>query len=171
MDLQAFFRQPFVAALFGAAVVGVPVALHGAFPAAATTSPAPAAAPNQNAVPLPDYAAQLPGFSALVERYGPAVVNISVKGTVKTAAAPEFPGLDDDPFFRFFGFGPGQPRGRQREVPMRGEGSGFIVGENGIVLTNAHVVDNAKEVTVKLTDKREFTAKVLGADDKSDVAV
>lgn len=167
MDLQRFFRHPLVAASLGAAVVGLPLGLR------ATTEPtasAPAAAPALSAVRLPDYSTQLPGFSALVERYGPAVVNISVKSTVKTSGMPDFGFGPDDPFFRFFQGIP-MPRGQQRDVPVRGEGSGFIVRGNGIVLTNAHVVDGAREVTVKLTDKREFTAKVLGADDKSDVAV
>jgi serine protease Do len=165
MNLHSFFRHPLVAAALGAAVVGAPLALR-----ATAQSAAPAAAPASRAVPLPDYASQLPGFSALVERYGPAVVNISVKATVKESGIPDFGFGPDDPFFRFFQGIP-MPRGRERDVPVRGEGSGFIVRANGIVLTNAHVVDGAREVTVKLTDKREFTARVLGADDKSDVAV
>ena len=113
----------------------------------------------------------LPDFTALVDRFGPAVVNISVTGTIKTAGGPQvpdFPGFGpDDPFRQFFRNLPRQPR----DVPMRGEGSGFIVDPNGIVLTNAHVVNDAKEVTVKLTDRREFTARVLGKDTASDIAV
>ncbi len=113
----------------------------------------------------------LPDFTALVERFGPAVVNISVTGTIKTAGGPQIPDLPgfgpDDPFRQFFRSLPRQPR----DVPMRGEGSGFIVDPNGIVLTNAHVVNDAKEVTVKLTDRREFTARVLGKDTASDIAV
>jgi serine protease Do len=159
--LKRLLTSPFFAALLGAAAATGALALHQ--PAPAATPPAVSAAAS---APLPDYAARLPGFSALVERYGPAVVNISVKSMVKTAL-PSFGFGPDEPFFRFFQM----PQQREREVPMRGEGSGFIVRGNGIVLTNAHVVDGAKEVTVKLTDKREFTAKVLGADDKSDVAV
>jgi serine protease Do len=113
----------------------------------------------------------LPDFTALVERFGPAVVNISVTGTIKTAGGPQVPDLPgfgpDDPFRQFFRNLPRQPR----DIPMRGEGSGFIVDANGIVLTNAHVVNDAKEVTVKLTDRREFTARVLGKDTASDIAV
>ncbi|MCC3262557.1 S1C family serine protease, partial [Paenibacillus polymyxa] len=73
---------------------------------------------------------------------------------------------------QFFGQIPGS-RGRApaREVPMRGEGSGFIVSSDGIILTNAHVVQDAKEVTVKMTDRREYKAKALGADPQTDVAV
>lgn len=117
-------------------------------------------------------AAALPDFSAIVERNGPAVVNISVTGTAKTALRQEspFPQLDpDDPFFEFFRrFQRPMPQGN---APVRGMGSGFIVSPDGLVLTNAHVIDGADEVTVKLTDKREFKAKVLGADKLTDVAV
>jgi serine protease Do len=100
-------------------------------------------------------------------------VNVSVTGTVKTGAEmPQIPGLDpNDPLWQFFRRfqGPGaMPRGEQ---PVRGLGSGFIVSADGVILTNAHVVDGADEVTVKLTDKREFKAKVIGADTRSDVAV
>jgi serine protease Do len=110
-------------------------------------------------------------FSAIVAQYGPAVVNISVSGSMKTSgSASPFPGLDpNDPFSEFFRrFRIPQPQG---EMPTRGMGSGFIVAPNGIVLTNAHVVAGADEVTVKLTDKREFKAKVLGLDKATDVAV
>jgi serine protease Do len=120
-----------------------------------------------------------PDFSQITERYGPAVVNISVVGTTKvndeedededSGAMPGLPpGMEQ--FFRRFGQIPGVPP-RQRETPTRGQGSGFIVSEDGIILTNAHVVKGAKEVTVKLTDRRELRAKVLGADPKTDVAV
>jgi serine protease Do len=77
----------------------------------------------------------------------------------------------DDPFFRFFrqfGF-PNAPNGGS--VPMRGQGSGFIISPDGLILSNAHVVDGAHEVTVKLSDRREFKAKVLGSDKSSDIAV
>lgn len=113
----------------------------------------------------------LPDMSAIVARHGAAVVNISVSGTTKTQSVlPGFPGLDpDDPFFEFFRhFRIPQQRGEQR---IRGQGSGFIIREDGIVLTNAHVIDGADEVIVKLTDKREFKAKVLGVDKTTDVAV
>ena len=113
----------------------------------------------------------LPDMSAIVARNGAAVVNISVSGTAKNSAASfGFPELDpNDPFYEFFRHFRG-PRQRG-EVPTRGQGSGFILREDGIVLTNAHVVDGADEVTVKLIDKREFKAKVLGVDKASDIAV
>src|SRR6185295_4370309 len=143
-------------------------ATAGALPSAPPTT---AAAQTESPSTQPLVRGTLPDFTALVDRFGPAVVNISVTGTIKTAGGPQvpdFPGFGpDDPFRQFFRNLPRQPR----DVPMRGEGSGFIVDPNGIVLTNAHVVNDAKEVTVKLTDRREFTARVLGKDTASDVAV
>ena len=115
--------------------------------------------------------AALPDMSGIVGRNGPAVVNISVSGTRKTSLnLPEFQQLDpNDPSDEFFPrFGSPQQQG---EAPVRGLGSGFIVSSNGIILTNAHVVDGSDEVTVKLADKREFKAKVLGMEKASDVAV
>lgn len=109
----------------------------------------------------------LPDFSALVERNGPAVVNISVTGTVRTGRGGGV--TRGDPmleFFRRF-----QGREGPRSPVVRGMGSGFIVSSDGVVLTNAHVVAEAKEVMVRLTDKREFRAKVIGVDRQSDVAV
>ncbi len=109
----------------------------------------------------------LPDFTELVAKNGPAVVNIAV---VEKARATAFD--DDGPddplhdFLRRFG---GMPRATPQ--PARGEGSGFIVAPDGYILTNAHVVADASEVTVRLTDRREFTAKVVGVDRRSDVAV
>jgi len=111
-------------------------------------------------------------FSDIAEQQGPAVVNISVSGAVSTAYSgiPGLPDLDpNDPFGEFFRrFQGPTPHGK---VPVHGLGSGFIVKSDGVVLTNAHVVADADEVTVKLTDKREFKAKVLGVDKVTDVAV
>ncbi len=123
----------------------------------------------------------LTDFSQITAQYGPAVVNISVTGMTKTSndgpvasrGQREDP-FNNDPFFEFFRRfqqGQGQGQGTPRETPTRGQGSGFIVSPDGVILTNAHVVRDAKEVVVKLTDRREFTAKVLGADPKTDVAV
>ena len=132
---------------------------------AETAVSAPVAAP---ALPLPT---GLPDMSAIVARNAPAVVNVSVAGKVRrTAEAPDFPSLEPgDPFYEFFRrFQGAQPHGEQR---VRGQGSGFIVREDGVILTNAHVVDGADEVMVRLADKREFKAKVIGADKATDVAV
>lgn len=114
--------------------------------------------------------ATLPDMAGIVERNGQAVVNISVAGTHKVKAPAADSQLDsDDPFFELFRrFGMSR---QPRETPVRGLGSGFIVSPDGTILTNAHVVEDADEVTVKLTDKREFKAKVLGIDKASDVAV
>jgi serine protease Do len=114
--------------------------------------------------------AAMPDFPRITELYGPAVVNISVTGMQKTAmeGGPEVFGGDPFEFFRHFQQGQG---GAPHEVPTHGLGSGFIISPDGIILTNAHVVKDATEVTVKLTDRREFRAKVLGADPKTDIAV
>ncbi len=119
----------------------------------------------------------LPSFASIAEQHGAAVVNISVVGKAPEQVAWRVPGGDgnDDPFqefFRRFGI-PQLPQGAlpQQSVPSRGEGSGFIISGDGLILTNAHVVKDADEVTVKLTDRREFPAKVLGADTRTDVAV
>jgi serine protease Do len=106
------------------------------------------------AAPVARSVTALPDFAGIVEQNGPAVVNIAVAGTRTTQIPFPFP------------FG-----GQLPEVPAQGQGSGFIVSADGIVLTNAHVVDGASEVTVKLTDRREFRARVLGADPATDVAV
>lgn len=136
-------------------------------------------------------AAVLPDFTDLVDKVGPAVVNIRTTERSKAmqqGAAP--PGAEDEEmqefFRRFFGQPPGQPgqrpqpspRGRrgppggddQQAVP-RGVGSGFIISGDGYVLTNAHVVEGADEVFVTLTDKREFKAKIIGSDRRTDVAL
>jgi serine protease Do len=115
----------------------------------------------------------LPDFSQLVERYGPAVVNVEVVEKAQNTGG--IPGLSpNDPFYDFFRrFGiPTPDQGQQgHQAPVRGAGSGFIVNSDGYILTNTHVVANAEEVTVRLTDRREFPAKVIGADDRTDVAV
>jgi serine protease Do len=115
----------------------------------------------------------LPDFTQLVDRYGPAVVNVEV--VEKARPGGGMPGLSpNDPFYDFFRrFGiPGPEQGeRGHQPPVRGAGSGFIVNSDGYILTNTHVVANAEEVTVRLTDRREFPAKVIGADERTDVAV
>ena len=123
----------------------------------------PVATENTSSMALPD-------MRAIVAHNAPAVVNISVSGKARSAGGPDFPGMDpNDPFYEFFRhFRVPQQRGERQ---VRGQGSGFILREDGIVLTNAHVVDGADEVTVRLNDRREFKAKVLGADKATDVAV
>jgi serine protease Do len=142
-----------------------------ASPSFHATVSAQAAEPASPTVATTSQASALPDFSGIVERYGPAVVNVSTTGTARTAlrGAPSSRLDPDDSlydFFRHFGL----PQ-RQGETITRGLGSGFIVKPDGLILTNAHVVANANEVTVKLTDKREFPAKVVGIDKTTDVAV
>ena len=153
-----------VAAALGAATLGYagaeyfPIQKANAAPAAAAAVAAPAAA-------------SLPDFTALVESEGPAVVNITVTQRAQAAsAARELPFRQDDPMYEFF---------RRFQVPMpdaqptprQGQGSGFIITSDGTILTNAHVVADASELTVKLSDRREFKGKVLGVDRRTDIAV
>jgi serine protease Do len=114
----------------------------------------------------------LPDFADLVEKQGPAVVNISTTAVVRGGArAPHIPNVpEDDPFFDFFRrFMPPIPQ--PREFESRSLGSGFIISSDGFIVTNAHVVEGADEVTVRLTDKREFRAKVVGTDRRTDMAL
>ena len=130
------------------------------------------------------------GWSAPAWLKGKAPVSAPVAGEATPAAAPatvaglhkagnddgdEAPvargGGDEDPFFRFFRGIPGLRMPQQGPQPFRGQGSGFIISSDGLVLTNAHVVREAKQVTVKLSDRREFSAKVLGSDPATDIAV
>jgi serine protease Do len=115
----------------------------------------------------------LPDFTELYEKNGPAVVSIDV--TQKAKRGRGMPELsEDDPFYEFFRrFGqiPPGPRGQQREPEAQSVGSGFIIGVDGYIITNAHVVDGADEVTVNLSDKRDFKAKVIGADKRTDIAL
>ncbi len=114
--------------------------------------------------------AQLPDFTELVEKQGAAVVNISTTQSTRNAAQPQMPQLDEnDPFYEFFRRF--IPNPGPREFQSQSLGSGFIISNDGYILTNAHVVDAADEVTVRLTDKREFKAKVIGADRRTDVAL
>lgn len=116
----------------------------------------------------------LPDFSDLAEKQGPAVVNISTTHVVRgQAQMMPFPFDENDPAFEFFKrFIPRSPGGGMpRDFENKSLGSGFVVSGDGYILTNAHVVDGADEVTVRLTDKREFKAKIIGADKRTDVAL
>ncbi|MCE4060681.1 DegQ family serine endoprotease [Pandoraea sputorum] len=177
-------------ALTGGYVAGrqhwqTPLASEMVSDASAASSPAATPVAAQNA---PNTAPRMlvPDFSQLAEQYGPAVVNISVTHDGKpsaqrgSAANQLPPGMDpNDPLFQFFRHfygAPGNDGGDSggddgSSGPTRSLGSGFIVSPDGYILTNAHVVDDASQVTVKLTDKREYKAKVVGSDKASDVAL
>ncbi len=148
------------------------VVLSACSPRASTAvPPVLAAAPPAAAAPVAPLVTGLPDFTGLVERYGPAVVNVKV--TERPRARPSSEQIDpNDPFSEFFRrFG--VPNGGQRGTPQpqRGEGSGFIVSPDGYIMTNAHVVRGATDLIVKLTDRREYPAKVIGFDERTDVAV
>ncbi|MEY8688515.1 MAG: DegQ family serine endoprotease [Leptothrix sp. (in: b-proteobacteria)] len=152
------------------AQAGAPALTVAAAPTAGTTSPANA--------PL---VRGLPDFSVLVDQVGPAVVNI--RTLTKTHPGRGLPEMDPDMqefFRRFFGVPVpprqpdqrrGQPQPQPEEAMPSGVGSGFIISADGYVMTNAHVVDGADEVQVRLTDKREFKARLIGADKRTDIAV
>jgi serine protease Do len=181
MDFPNLIRKPLIAAIAGATMIGVPFGtlyIAGATrafatpPAAATAPAAPAATAGNTNVLLPD-------FSSMVQKYGPAVVNIQVVTKTPTSFNQGDQGDEGDegnnPFFGpnspFAPFFRGHPFENPSPQPQRGEGSGFIIHPDGVIMTNAHVVQGASEVTVRLTDRREFTAKVIGVDTKSDIAV
>ena len=113
-------------------------------------------------------ARELPDFTALVEKQGAAVVNISTTQIVRNMpqGLPNVP--EGDPFYDFFRrFAPQMPR----EHESQSLGSGFVISADGYIMTNAHVVDSADKITVRLTDKREFRAKLIGVDKRTDVAL
>ncbi|PKO91897.1 MAG: protease Do [Betaproteobacteria bacterium HGW-Betaproteobacteria-1] len=121
---------------------------------------------------------QLPDFTQLAEKQGPAVVNISITQVVQGNGSP-FAGMPNDEalaeLFRRFGIPmpgvPGGGGGPQQEYKSQSLGSGFIISSDGYIMTNAHVIRDASEVVVKLNDKREFSAKIIGADARTDVAL
>jgi len=117
---------------------------------------------------------ELPDFTGLVEKHGVAVVNISAVQNINTLnnqMLPEIPGIpENSPFYDFFKRHM-QPFPAPRKSEPKSLGSGFIISSDGYVLTNAHVVETADEITVKLNDKREFVAEIIGTDRKTDIAL
>ena len=160
---RPFLLISFVAAL--AACSKEPVTPSG--PAANAPAAAGATLPTQTASASGAPSTQaLPDFAAVVDANKGAVVNITATKNVPAQAAA---GEDDEdnPLFEFFR----RFQGPMPRMPMQGMGSGFIVHPDGVVLTNAHVVEGADEVRVRLTDRREFKGKVVGVDKLTDVAV
>ncbi|MDV6343724.1 DegQ family serine endoprotease [Nitrosomonas sp. Is37] len=117
---------------------------------------------------------ELPDFTGLVEQYGEAVVNISTVQTQQIPGSqmlPEIPNIpEDSPFFEFFRRYM-HPFSGPRKYESKSLGSGFIISKDGYILTNSHVVEAANQITVRLNDKREFNAQVIGTDRKTDVAL
>src|SRR5689334_723441 len=153
-----FSARPSLAALCGAVLIAL----------STVAIPLPAAAQGRSGM--------LPDFTELYEKQGPAVVSIDVTQKAKRQRFPDI--SEDDPFYEFFRRfgqiprnGPGGPGGQQREFETQSTGSGFIFTSDGYIVTNAHVVEDSSEVTVRLTDKREFVAKVVGTDKRTDVAL
>jgi serine protease Do len=144
------------------------VADSGVTPAAPAPAAAGSAAPGAPGVP-PYRVTGLPDFSGLVAEYGPAVVKVSVVEKPQKLGGAGEQG-EEDPLSQFFHHFQ-MPNNPEHMPPAHGIGSGFIITPDGYVLTNAHVVADASEVTVKLTDRREFRAKVVGVDKRSDVAL
>ena len=166
MQATTFKRSVIALAVAGAFATGAVVADRVGV-RMATAAPGPtvtAAAPAAGAMTA------LPDFANLVAKHGPAVVHISVTQDGEKVAARGRRGMPDpgEMFPNFPGF-PTPPMPDQG--PAQGVGSGFIVTGDGVILTNAHVVANADEVTVRLTDQREFKAKVVGTDKRTDVAL
>jgi serine protease Do len=171
MTVRNAVRNPLVAGVLGVVLGAAPLAALYTVAAPTTAhaqgSPPPAAV--TSAQPRGGVAVLLPDFTTLVKKFGPAVVNIRV-----IEKAPEEEGNDNPfgpnspfaPFFRGLPF-----QAPPQEQPIRGEGSGFLIQPDGLILTNAHVVEGATRVTVQLTDRREYTAKVIGVDKTADVAV
>ena len=157
-------------------IAAVVPAVFGVYYAFALPSYTTANAAPQGGSQASSSAARLPDFTRIVEENGPAVVNVSVSRTTPVAAQGQGSGNpQDDPLQEFLRrFGPQGPQGQGPQgAPeiQRGLGSGFIISSDGIILTNAHVVAEATEITVKLTDRREFEAKILGIDKRTDIAV
>ena len=167
---MASFRTWSLALIAGIFVIIVAHQRSIADPGTAGSAQAPAAA-QVPVTPAPPAArvTGLPDFSGLVAENGAAVVNISVVQKAPKMGFGGAPG-DDDPLSQFFHHYQ-MPAPGHTPPPMKGIGSGFIVSPDGYILTNAHVVDDSSEVTVKLTDRREFVAKVIGVDKRSDVAL
>ncbi|OQY50882.1 MAG: serine peptidase [Candidatus Parabeggiatoa sp. nov. 2] len=121
-------------------------------------------------------AAQWPDFTKLVEKYGPAVVNISTTAKKEERKdGPIYPGIPsipkDSPFHDFFRHFFDEENEFEESRPSTSLGSGFIIGSDGYIVTNNHVIDEAEEIIVRLTDRREFVAELQGADKRSDIAL
>ncbi|MEG3192224.1 Do family serine endopeptidase [Lysobacter sp. D1-1-M9] len=170
-------NRPFRAiALIGVLAASLPIACTAQSPGSRAASEPIAPPPSET--PSAPIVTGLPDFTTLVQRVGPAVVNISAETEPRRGPSEQMPGQQEIPeiFRRFFGPGtpgvpgmPGMPEG-----PRGGgvsQGTGFLISEDGYVLTNHHVVQGADTVQVRLSDRREFQAEVVGSDRQSDIAL
>ena len=164
--------------LLAALVLTAPLAACARAPEASPSPVAQAAPAATPAAPSAPLVTGLPDFTRLVEQVGPAVVNIEARVPARYAGRGGMPGDEELPeiFRRFFGPDfpgmPGQPGRPGPDAPSgRSVGSGFIISNDGYILTNHHVVDGADSITVRLSDRREFTAKLVGSDETYDVAL
>ncbi|KVH59740.1 trypsin-like peptidase domain-containing protein [Burkholderia cepacia] len=169
---RAVLRTALIGGVFAGCLLHSPAAVSGT-PSPSATPPATKQRPGATPYAMPV------DFPAIVDRYGPAVVTVTTAAPDQQAGVQSFTILDpDDPLAAFFRRGAPPPaQGPQTPAPdtapraVSGSGSGFIVSADGLILTSAHVVDDATDVTVRLTDRREFKATVLAVDPQSDVAV
>ena len=180
--LRTFLIVSATAAATAAATTVLPIGAGQ--PATISSAPGAVAAVAAEAINAPNapLVTGLPDFTLLVERVGPAVVSIEARGSGRQRAMAQggMPGEDDMPeFFRRF-FGPDMPMPGGPQGPRQPDGdgpqatsigTGFLISGDGYLLTNHHVVEDADEVNVTLSDRREFKAKVVGSDPQSDVAV
>ncbi len=168
--------------LFSLLVLTSPLAACAQQPGSTQQAPAPAVASSLAQSSAPQIVTGLPDFTRLVEQVGPGVVNVEAKVAPRKVERAQMPGGQDDQdmpefFRRIFGpdfqMPPGQggPQGPRQRGGGTSMGSGFIISPDGYVLTNHHVIDGADEVTVKLSDRRELKAKVIGSDQQYDVAL
>jgi Do/DeqQ family serine protease len=147
-----------------------PTLLAATFACLAIANAMPAGAQASSAVAATSSEAPMPSLAPMIRRASPAVVNIAIRGTVKERGNSRNPLLDDPFFRRFFDVPPEQQGPRERQ--FQSAGSGVIVdAKAGYIVTNAHVVENASEITVTLMDGRDLVADVVGADERTDVAV
>jgi serine protease Do len=165
MTTSKVFRKSTLAAAIAALALGSGASgYHYAKQPNALAAMTPMAAAQAANVPVTLVA--MPDFSALAESRGPAVVNITVEQRSAAATAPNENPFEGTPFGEFFRFTP-----RPDAQPAQGLGSGFFISADGYLLTNAHVVGDAKKVKVKLTDRREFEGRIVGLDKATDVAL
>lgn len=159
---KALHRLVLAAIVLGSTACGTG-AVQVAFPVARSLATAPVAAWQPGSAP---------NYRAIVQQEGPAVVGITTVGVHSLSPDDLPPGLENDPVFQFLrdllGLQEGAPK---RDIPFQNQGSGFIIGSDGLILSNAHLVRDATEIWVKLSDRREFKAKVLGGDPVTDIAV